>query len=450
MANNDTTFFVNFDVGGQGRTEKDPGALPAEDTEKRRQYDINEKLRKDIEKAQEGIKYNSFKIDEGYKLVFEKLRLANLGKDFRKGSSPPDMNRKLWKATKRAEVVRGKQITMDPKLYGGLIGGHTGIASHMTSDTLSKQEKKAKKKLTSARKTYENALVSGDDTRIREAEAHLMTLDGLEPQVLADAKNKAEDKAKDAISSKAKKKEKKEAKKAELSELKAGLKSFKDQVQYRKKLTNTKVAEIQKEIKKEEKKREREQKKAEKKQLKQMEKAFEGFTWEKGFPKLDKKGKPTGLAGKASNIFTTMRTMSQRMKTRGSWFMAAALMSPERTAGKVALNVLARAGPHGALLAGAITTAISTPEVIKAILKVFARKGGPLNRDWRRLIEDETTGILSLEEQERRDLGLDGYIVSPDVGFKPVDDSSVYNSQILRDEVRLAKLSQGEKVNTSR
>ena len=147
---------------------------------------------------------------------------------------------------------------------------------------------------------------------------------------------------------------------------------------------------------------------------------------------------------------TKARTATQRLKTAGGWFVETALMSPERTVGKVVLNVMRGAGPYGFAIATAITMIISSPAVGSAIVKVLGSKGGPMNRDWRRLIEDEVTGILSLEEQKRRDLGLDGYIVSPDVGFKPVDESSVYNSQLIRDEVRLNKLSQGEKVQFSR
>ena len=153
---------------------------------------------------------------------------------------------------------------------------------------------------------------------------------------------------------------------------------------------------------------------------------------------------------KADKKVGKIRTMTQRLKTAGGWFVETALMSPERTVGKVVLNVMRGAGPYGFAIATAITMIISSPAVITAIVKVLGSKGGPMNRDWRRLIEDEVTGILSLEEQKRRDLGLDGYIVSPDVGFKPVDESSVYNSQLIRDEVRLNKLSQGEKVQFSR
>ena len=400
------------------------GALPAEDTERRRQHTINEKFRKDMEKAQEDIEYNSFKIDEGYKLVFEKLRLANLSEDFRKGSSPPDMNKKLWKATARKETVRGKKRVMDPKLYSSFEGDVTGISSGIVSDTMTKNEKKAKKQLKSARKAYERALISGDTAKIREAEFKLDTLENIEPQTLADAKSKAAKQAQDTQSDKQRKKEKKERAREE------------------KKRKRKLLADFKKEIKKENKKL----LESEGMNYNRIAKGLDEFG---GWDSTTRK-KLLKTAAKANSWLDRSRTLSQRLKTRGVYHFAAAALNPERTVGKVALNLLSLAGPKGALLASAITIILSSPEVIKAFIKVFGRKGGPLNRDWRRLIENETTGFLSLEEQKRRDLGLDGFIVSPDVGYKPVDETSVYNSQLLRDEVRLNKLSQGEKVQFSR
>ena len=311
------------------------------------------------------------------------------------------------------------------------------------------KKKKAKKQLRQAAKRYEDALLSGDRKKIHEALADMNAVDNIYAKELQNAKFTAESKAENrAISIRDQHveitfPEKTEEPPPETQEDWGGL-GVDDRKEKAEKERNERaeMVEFEKEIKKQNKlkKQKDREKKKENAKIQKMKKK----------QRKKKKEEPEGVLQKIVKGGATARVFSQRLKTRGYWFLAAAAQNPERTVGKVMLNVLSRAGPYGFALAGAITTLISSPEVIKAIVKVLGGKGGPLNRDWRRLIEDEVTGILSLEQQKRRDLGLDGYIVSPDVGFKPVDESSVYNSQLIRDEIRLNKLSQGEKVQFSR
>ena len=159
---------------------------------------------------------------------------------------------------------------------------------------------------------------------------------------------------------------------------------------------------------------------------------------------------PDKILGKIQNTeshIRPFRTATQRLNVFGLWFLGSAQLNPSYTVAKLFLNSLHRlGGPAGAALTTAITAIASAGPVIEQTIKTLGQKGGPLNQDWRRSIETETTGMFTLEEQKRRDLGLDGYIVSSDIGFQPISDTSVYNSQLARDEIRLNKLTQEEKV----
>ena len=84
--------------------------------------------------------------------------------------------------------------------------------------------------------------------------------------------------------------------------------------------------------------------------------------------------------------------------------------------------------------------------VAQATIKNMSQKGLPLNQDWHRSISDETVVLMTLENQKRRDMGLDGYIATADSGYVPIGDTSVYNSLYARDEIRYNMLTQEEKV----
>lgn len=141
-----------------------------------------------------------------------------------------------------------------------------------------------------------------------------------------------------------------------------------------------------------------------------------------------------------------LRTRTQRLKSQGMWFLETMQENPARTAGKFILNSIKMTGPVGAALTGLFSTIISVHPVTISLVKNLGKKGGPWNQDWHRTISEEVTGMFTLEQQKRRDLGLHGYIVSSDVGYEPIDGTEVHNSLLHRDEIRLNKLSQGEKV----
>lgn len=61
------------------------------------------------------------------------------------------------------------------------------------------------------------------------------------------------------------------------------------------------------------------------------------------------------------------------------------------------------------------------PALVQEVIKLLSTKGMPLNRDWRRNLEDETLGIMSLEHQKKRADGTDPLIIAQSGGFRPLD-----------------------------
>ncbi len=121
------------------------------------------------------------------------------------------------------------------------------------------------------------------------------------------------------------------------------------------------------------------------------------------------------------------------------------LKNPKGFIGGEFLNILKGAGPHAAAIITLITTIASSPEVVKQVIRKMAVKGAPLNRDFRVIVEEVITGFLSLDSQQRRDLGLDSFVVAQVSGFKPIDGTDVYNSLLDRDEIRINRVNQDEK-----
>ena len=141
------------------------------------------------------------------------------------------------------------------------------------------------------------------------------------------------------------------------------------------------------------------------------------------------------------------RTLAQRINAYGFWFVQTALENPMMTGGKIALNSLIRfGGPAGKAIGGMIAGGISLAYLTPYLIKVLGQKGHVLNQDWHRSIETESGEIMTLQQQFRRDKGLDSLIVGFDMGFRAIDETAVYNSHYRRDEIRLNKLTQEEKV----
>lgn len=121
------------------------------------------------------------------------------------------------------------------------------------------------------------------------------------------------------------------------------------------------------------------------------------------------------------------------------------LTSPANFIGDKVLRMLSGAGPYGIAAVGAITAIITLPEVIASIIKILAVKGGPLNRDWRRFIQDEISIGLTREQQKRRDLGLDQIIITQQRGFVPVNGALTANNLYRVDELRISRIGNEDK-----
>ena len=67
-------------------------------------------------------------------------------------------------------------------------------------------------------------------------------------------------------------------------------------------------------------------------------------------------------------------------------------------------------------------------------------KGGPLNRDWKRFIEDEVAVGLSRVQQKENELGVSQTILTQVVGFHPNNENWTYNSLFNRNSLRYARI----------
>jgi len=74
------------------------------------------------------------------------------------------------------------------------------------------------------------------------------------------------------------------------------------------------------------------------------------------------------------------------------------------------------------------------------IMKALSVKGGPFNRDWRRFLANEVDVGINRELQKRKELGLIQTIITQDRGFTPNNPAATYNSLILVNESRIARI----------
>lgn len=124
---------------------------------------------------------------------------------------------------------------------------------------------------------------------------------------------------------------------------------------------------------------------------------------------------------------------------------ARAIQDPQGLVGDQLLGMLRGGGPYGVAAITAIGAIIATVGVGEKLIKHFSQKGLPLNRDWRRSIEDEVNGLFSVEDKKRRLLGKDSFIITQTDRFQPDSGSTTYNSLENRDEVIISKIGLAEK-----
>jgi len=113
--------------------------------------------------------------------------------------------------------------------------------------------------------------------------------------------------------------------------------------------------------------------------------------------------------------------------------------NPTGAVGDIFKKLLGGAG-GAAKLIPILAIAISAPIVIAEILKALSVKGGPFNRDWRRLINREVEVGLSRLQQKQKELGINQLILTQIQGFKPNNEAWTYNSYFEVDAGRLARI----------
>lgn len=91
-------------------------------------------------------------------------------------------------------------------------------------------------------------------------------------------------------------------------------------------------------------------------------------------------------------------------------------------------------------IAGPVALAILAAKLVPMILQTLSMKGGPLNRDWKRFIEDEVAVGLSRFQQKQDELGVSQTILTQVVGFHPNNENWTYNSLFDRGPTRLSRI----------
>ncbi|MDI1496240.1 MAG: hypothetical protein K8823_1548 [Cenarchaeum symbiont of Oopsacas minuta] len=106
------------------------------------------------------------------------------------------------------------------------------------------------------------------------------------------------------------------------------------------------------------------------------------------------------------------------------------------------LNVLSKAGPHGAIAGAIVTMVLTAPKFAAEGIEILSRKGLPLNRDWTLDFENKTRAALTEEDIKLRVLGLNPYVTGGPGQYIPGDGYGIRSSLEIRDEIRATKQGQ--------
>ena len=118
--------------------------------------------------------------------------------------------------------------------------------------------------------------------------------------------------------------------------------------------------------------------------------------------------------------------------------------NPGATVENKLLGLLGRAGIHGAVAVANITLVIQSPEVIKAVIETLGQKGGPLNQDYTRKIDEEIQVGIDKDLQFRRAAGLDVIITTEDTKYIISDPGFVNNSLVDIERTRSIRINSNE------
>lgn len=115
--------------------------------------------------------------------------------------------------------------------------------------------------------------------------------------------------------------------------------------------------------------------------------------------------------------------------------------NPTGTVQNELLSILGKAGIQGALAVTIIGIIIASPQIIMAITKQLAVKGGPLNQDFHRFFEEENQLGLERNLQYRRSVGLDVIIMNDNRDYLLADPGFVTNSLVDVETTRSIRTS---------
>lgn len=102
-------------------------------------------------------------------------------------------------------------------------------------------------------------------------------------------------------------------------------------------------------------------------------------------------------------------------------------------------------GSTFAKILGPIGIALIAVEVTKEIIKLMSMKGGPLNRDWRRFIENEVAVGLSRQQQLEDRFGVSQTILTQIRGFAPNNENWTYNNLFDVNDERIARIGMSDR-----
>ncbi len=153
------------------------------------------------------------------------------------------------------------------------------------------------------------------------------------------------------------------------------------------------------------------------------------------------KDEPSILRKKALKDF---EKFASELDTKGLKNLKALTANPGALVQNKLLSMLGRAGVHGAIAVAIITLVIESPEIVKAVVEALGVKGGPLNQDYtRRLDEDFQTGITK-DLQFRRAIGLDVIITNEDTKYILTDPGFVNNSLVDIETTRSIRINSNQ------
>lgn len=135
---------------------------------------------------------------------------------------------------------------------------------------------------------------------------------------------------------------------------------------------------------------------------------------------------------------------ASELDTQGLKNLKAMTKSPGKLVENKLLSMLGRAGIHGAIAVAIIALVVESPEIIKAIVEALGVKGGPLNQDYTRQLDEDLQVGIDKDLQFRRAIGIDVIITTQDTKYIITDPGFVTNSLVDIETTRSIRINSNE------